>query len=445
MRRDDLATVARTALKAHVRQALRRYWSIDSAWLERVAVAERDFPTAVGALKLVMVPLPEWAVELGVDGCLAVPTEACRNATQPRWAEIDWWLAAFLLLEAWHERAWEAAHGSIHSYSFRLAGWDHRAWDRAWVNRIALFLRTWAAREAGRDAAELLGPLCAAEFVMTHDVDAVEKTWSIRLKQSAFLAFNAARLAARGQGRWAGATFAQSLRFLLGRSDWWMLDEVLAIEVRAGLRSRFNFYADDRPKSLSRWIFDPGYDIAEGRLRGVLDRIAKAGSKVGLHLSYDAWQSTSLMRRQRERLQSFVAAPVTSCRQHWLRFSWRDTWTAQAAAGLEQDTTLMFNDRPGLRAAAALSWKPWNPLRGQAHDTSVLPTLLMDSHFYDYRPMGAPQRRTAMAHWLDEVNAVGGEVALLWHPHTLTRDYGWMDGFLDLIVQLNGRQACAAS
>ena len=42
------------------------------------------------------------------------------------------------MLEGWHERIWEKVHGCIHSYSFRLKGWDTRAWDHAWVNRCYL-------------------------------------------------------------------------------------------------------------------------------------------------------------------------------------------------------------------------------------------------------------------------------------------------------------------
>ena len=57
--------------------------------------------------------------------------------------KVDWWTAIFLLMEGWHERIWEKTRGVIHSYSFKLKDWDTRAWDHAWVNRIALFLRKW--------------------------------------------------------------------------------------------------------------------------------------------------------------------------------------------------------------------------------------------------------------------------------------------------------------
>jgi hypothetical protein len=430
MRHDSLAAVPRVQLRHHVHQALHRYWPKNGQLPLRLGVVECQFPVTVHSLKLVLVPLPEWAAQFGVDASLAVPVEACVDPGQPKWTEVDWWLAAFLMLEAWHERAWEGAHGVIHSYSWRLADWDERIWARAWVNRIGLLLRAWAAVDAGQDAVALFGPLPAPTIVMTHDVDAVTKTWPIRLKQSAFLSFNAVRQAAKGRPGAALAHLVEAFNFMIGRGDWWMLEVVLNAEHCAGIRSQFNFYADERPKNLRRWIFDPGYE---------------AGFGVGLHQSYDAWQSPELMRRQRERLQGFARDPVTSCRQHWLRFSWRDTWAAQWEAGFEQDTTLMFNDRPGLRSATALNWKPWNSKQGRSHALTALPTVLMDSHFHDYQSMSPTQRREAYRYWLDEVVAVGGEAAVLWHPHTLARDYGWSEGFLELVAELKGRAACATS
>jgi len=169
------------------------------------------------------------------------------------------------------------------------------------------------------------------------------------------------------------------------------------------------------------------------------------GFGIGLHPSFDAWRSAALARAQRKRLESAVGALVTSCRQHWLRFSWGETWAAQAQAGLTEDTTLMFNDRPGFRAAAALAWSPWDPTSSGPHPVTALPTVLMDSHLYDYQPLTPEERRRSIAYWLDEVVAVGGQAAVLWHPHTLTRDYGWEDGFIELLDQMNRHSLCTAS
>lgn len=442
MQRDVMTPVAREALVEHLLRACDRYFTGHHSHFKALPVAELPFPVVSGPLKLIDVVLPAWGVHWGCDGILAVPRECCTDPDAPHWARVDWWLAAFLMLEGWHERAWELKHGPIHSYAFRLHGWDDRAWEHAWVNRIALFLRAWVAQQSGTEEAALFGPLPRAEVLLTHDVDAVEKTWAIRFKQTAFLGLNALRLLARGQLAGAGARIGRALRFLLLRDDWWTLDAMREMERRAGLRSQFNFYADARAKTLRRWLFDPGYDVTLPRLKELLASLVRDGWRVGLHQSYDAWQEPALMRQQRERLQSLLPVPVSSCRQHWLRFSWQKTWKAQAEVGFRQDTTLMFNDRPGFRVAAALEWSPWDVVHGGDVSLKALPTVLMDSHFYDYQPMNSAERRAALKHWLSEVVAVGGQAAVLWHPHTISDDYGWQEGFHDLLEELKGIAPC---
>ena len=58
---------------------------------------------------------------------------------------------------------------------------------------------------------------------------------------------------------------------------------------------------------------------------------------------------------------------------------------------------------------------------------------MMDSHFYDYSFMTDLEREANMSEWINEIKFVKGDSAVLWHPHTLTNDYGWENGFLQLL------------
>ncbi len=441
MRDDTLPRPTRDDIRQHLLTSLYQYWERESGSISSLPVAEFEFPDCNSALRLKSVTLPDWAESCGVSGCLLVPAEACTENLD--WRRVDWWLAAFLLLESWHERVHEQRNGPIHSYSFRLKGWDERVWRHAWVNRIAIFLRLWAADLQGTDVISLFGPIPDATIIMTHDVDAVKKTLPIRMKQGGFNLLNAARQL--GHRRWvdAGHSLHRAARFFFGREDWWLFDDLLAIEESSGFRSRFHFYADDRTKTPIRWLFDPGYDVRSDWLRDLINRLDAGGWQTGLHQSFDAWQSAALIRDQKNLLDSVSPSPIKRCRQHWLRFSWRDTWAVQNAAGLEEDTTLMFNDRMGFRTATALSWKPWNSATGCAHGLVATPTVLMDSHTYDYRPLSNEDRRKEFRHWMTEIRDVGGHCAILWHPHTLAADFGWKKGFLDCINIASELELCA--
>lgn len=429
------------SIRAHVLTALKRYWPADPKAVAGLPVAQKSAVAPIsGPLRLVEIPLPEWAAGRGVNGALLVPAEAAAEAGN--WQQTDWWLAAFLLLEAWHERVWEQENRPIHSYSFHLKGWDERVWQHAWVNRIGLFLRQWAIRQLGENDTDKIGPLPKTQIHMTHDVDAVAKTLPIRLKQGAFNLFNAAQSVRRGQFRQTTDRLRHAARFLFGQENWWTFDRLLQWEEDSGIRATYHFHTDRKPKNLKRWLFDPGYDIASPRLKTLLRQLAGQGHTIGLHPGFEAWQDAEQIAAQRTRVEQSAGVQVTHCRQHWLRFGWQSTWWSQQTAGLTQDTTLMFNDRPGFRNSSALAWHPWHCASAGALNLTALPSVFMDSHFYDYQPMTPVAREMAMRHWLQECHSVGGEIAVLWHPHTLTTDYGWSDGFRDAVKLTKEFQLC---
>lgn len=429
-----------TLIKSHVCLSMSRYWSVTKLEPEQLPILHALDCKITGCLELREIGLPEWALSCGIEGTILVPVEACSNGSG--WDQVDWWLAAFILLECWHERTWELNNGTIHSYSFRLEGWDDRAWDRAWVNRIALFMRIWSARLQGQDAEQLFGALPVTEIILTHDVDAISKTLAIRIKQSVFNLFNAGKHLCKLELYKASNNLIKSIGFLVGQEDWWTFDALLVEEKKAGICAHFNFYADIRKKTLQRWLFDPAYDIGEPRVQKLMQQILKQNGVIGLHPTFDAWDLSDRIYQQRNYLSTVSGQLIKSCRQHWLQLSWQNTWEAQENAGIKVDTTLMFNNRSGFRSSAALSYHPWNQKKQSEHILVSQPSVLMDSHLYDYQAMDALQRKQAIMNWIEETRNVHGQIAVLWHPHTLTKDFGWSEGFHDLINILNGNTPC---
>lgn len=388
------------------------------------------------------VELPAWARDLGVGGRLMVDAASVMAGEGEPWRRCDWLAAAFSHLTGAFERRQEEAEGPIRSYAFRLKNAPPGLFDRAWANRIFLFLRRWAAQEAGMAEAGLFGKLPAADIVLTHDVDAIRKTPEIRLKQGAFHAWNAARSAIGGKPDDAFRGAADGIRFAVRGGPIETLAEVRALERERGLRSVLHFYAG--PPGLQRvhpvrMLLDPAYDIANPYLVREMRVFAEEGWTIGLHPSVGTWADPARLASERSRLARAAGIEPLLCRQHWLRFSWAKTWAAQEQAGLRLDSTLGFNDRPGLRNGAALRVRPWQADQARALDIETMPMLFMDSHFYDYSRPDPEARRAEMARWLDEVRAVGGEASVNWHTHTIGPDYGWGDGYRELVDLLAGQ------
>ena len=432
----ELKLPKRDVLCRHVIDSLRAYWPQNTDLLSKIPIHSQQENLNISLpLKMVAIDLPEWGNECGVDGQMLVPQE-CLNQQKGKniWEQVDWWLAMFLLLEGWHERHWEQKYGTIHSYSFRLKGWDSRVWEHAWVNRMALFLCKWCL-EIG--LCQSLGEKPKYRFLLTHDVDAVRKTLSIRLKQTAFNFYNFFRNLLRGKFANSWKSLCKGFSMFLRNEDWWVFDKLLKLESESKLSSIFHFHADYGKPTLKKWLMDPCYDVSSERLKNLFHDIHKKGHVVGLHPSYDSWNKSEVLEKQKKFLSNCLGSQVRVCRQHWLRFSWEKTWEAQSLALFEQDYTLMFNDRPGFRNAAVVNWKPWNPKECRAHYIQCNPTFFMDSHLYDYMSLNEDERAEEIKKWILECEKVHGEGVVLWHPHTLSRSYGWQSGFEEVVRQIS--------
>jgi hypothetical protein len=281
-----------------------------------------------------------------------------------------------------------------------------------------------------------------AQLLLTHDVDAVTHTLAVEFKQAAFSLFNSLRLLVRGEPGEACRRAARAARFLLSiNKDYNQVNRVMELESKRGLKSCFHFYggAEGWRRNLKQLLMDPAYDIEGAELKRILEKIVADGFEIGLHPSFDTWENAGMIGRERSRLERACGLPVSACRQHWFRFSWDKTWQAQQEAGLLHDSTLGFNDRPGFRNSAALRMHPWDAAAMRPMHIETIPTVFMDSQFYDYELMDGEQRRREMQRWIDEVRAVGGTAAVLWHPHTLSRDFGWGAGFEELLNIISDR------
>lgn len=427
-------------IKQHVIESLAAYWHTISDEISQLDILPAPACVAISLpLKLTEIRLPKWGESFGVNGIILVPIEIIKpfQSIDPLdlWRKIDWFTALFLMLECWHERHWEQKAGPIHSYSFRLENWDTRMWDHAWVNRIALFLSAWAANKHKLNVNTLVRQ--NNQILVTHDVDAVNKTYSITIKRSFFLLFNILKNIKSRNLLFAKDNLKEFFKIIFSKDDWNYISHVIQMEELNNIKGIFNFHFDKRRLNIKRWLFDPHYSISDEKLKTQISQLLQAGHKVGIHPGYDSWDNASLILDQRMELEREINNRIMACRQHWLRFSWGKTWQAQEQAGLSFDTTLMFNDRSGFRNAAAIIWKPWDTSQQKRHSIQACPTILMDSHLYDYFQFDTVERERYLSIWIEECKNVCGSAAVLWHPHTLSSDYGWKNGFELLLNKIS--------
>ncbi len=379
--------------------------------------------------RLCTVALPDWANHCGVEGVILVPESLSRDS----WDSVPWLDVAAWYMSSVAEREFEAERGPIFSNSFRLKGWDPRLWKYAWANRIALFLREWAGRKRGEVVDVLFGGKPQARLILSHDVDAISKTLPIRGKQTFRILAKALRRLGRLDIPGALNACFSALSFFFSSPSYDRFAEIIKMEKSLKAKSLFFVYPNDEDRrGLKKWILDPSYRLNSPVFSFLAERVKDHDAFVGSHPSIFHWRDTHSISRGRDRLEKRFERSISFCRQHWLKFSFADTWHCQREAGFHIDLTLGFNDRPGFRNGSALLLKP-----DPCEQFRTAPMVLMDSHLYDCRDYDQTERISEMRHWLQELNQVGGIASVIWHQRVFAPDYGWRDLYVKMLELAN--------
>jgi hypothetical protein len=420
LRNKELKIPERKFIIKHTIEALNIYFSNNTDKIYQLPVAELENLKIKVPLKLIAIELPDWGAKAGVEGKILVPEE-CLTKKNADWSEVDWFLAIFLLLESCHERTWELQKFNIKSYSIRLRKWDTRAWDYAWVNRIGIFLLLWSDKNI-----ELNNIGRNYDLKMSHDVDAITKTFQLRLKQGIFNLFNSVRKFKSLKD--LKVNLKKNLYFFIGNTELNHIWHTLSIEKEYGLISTFNLYSKIPLRGPKSWLLDPSYTLKSLKKLEISKLILDHGCDVGMHGSIKSAYQPKAFLAEKNNLEKELNLRVRTHRQHWLSLYWQKTFNIYDLGGLHTDSTVMFNDISGFRNSACLLWKPWNFEKQQNHLFSECPTVVMDSQIYDYAPSVEHGFARALK-IITEVKSVGGQGQILWHPHTLSTDFGWDEGF----------------
>jgi hypothetical protein len=418
--KNSLQLPEREIIIDHILKSLTIYFLSNAEKIKKLPITVVSSIKINIPLKLIEIELPEWGLKAGIDGKILVPEESVtkKNAN---WTDVDWFMAAFLLLESCHERTWELQKSNIKSYSLRLRKWDKRAWDSAWVNRIGIFLALWNDNDC-----DLNGVQKNLNLGISHDVDAISKTFRLRLKQGTFNLFNSFRKSSTLQD--FKTNFVKSLNFITHNSEMNNILQVLKIEKKYGLVSTFNLYSKLSIRGINSWLLDPTYGLEDIKKYGILQMILDNHCDIGMHGSIQSAKQIKRFQAEKNQLEMYLNVKINSHRQHWLSFYWGKSYEVYDASEIHLDSTLMFNDISGFRNSGCLRWKPWNFQTQQPHLFFECPTLIMDSHIYDYAENSNLGFNRALE-IMEEVKFVGGQGQILWHPHTMNADYGWEKGF----------------
>lgn len=157
------------------------------------------------------------------------------------------------------------------------------------------------------------------------------------------------------------------------------------------------------------------YDIRKSRYQNILRQIPPSGSSIGLHGSPLHPSSATLLSTEKQRIEQSLQVQIKAQRMHFLRFDIVHSPRAACLAGLQIDSSLGFNDRPGFRMGSALPF-PWFDLDSQkALPILMVPLIYADHQRQEWISRSDPQLIQELKTYLDRCQAVGAPCTVLFH------------------------------
>ncbi len=334
---------------------------------------------------------------------------------------------AFVHLSRLEEWETERKGKFIHSYSFNHPRKKKRIWNIPVVNYLFNELEK---KIQEKYPAITFGSREKPVIELSHDVDYIQKTGQLRIKQSLFHFFNGGKFLLRGNFHQSISKFKSSVDFAYRTSDYWCFDYWTELENKLNIKSTYYFFARTGSQSAfnpKRWLLDPSYDISRNeQLKDKCKELVSNDNSIGIHGSYFSAENESLFCKEKEILEHSINCRITKSRQHWLNYCESDTPYIHSKAGIKEDSTLGFNDIPGFRAGIASRYNPYDHANNRSFTFKEIPLVVMDSHLYDYSTDSDSQNLG----WLfDSVNKIKNfMISIGWHQRVISRDYGWDAG-----------------
>lgn len=195
-------------------------------------------------------------------------------------------------------------------------------------------------------------------------------------------------------------------------------DWIMDVSERHGLTSAFYFICGRTAPQL-----DADYEPEHPAIRALMRHIHQRAHEIGLHPSYDTYQTPSSLVAEAKRLRAVAESEGIrqiewGGRMHFLRWEHPTTLRAWDEAGMDYDSTLSYADRSGFRCGTCFEYPAFDSVAQKMLKLRVRPLVAMECTVMEPSYMGLGAGEAAFAKFKqlkDACKAVEGSFTLLWH------------------------------
>lgn len=241
---------------------------------------------------------------------------------------------------------------------------------------------------------------------LSHDVDRLD-TWS-ELRgtlRSGHYAVDAARSIVRNA--------------LYANGDPALFRDLLDYERSLGVTSTLMFAAISRYEAGAN-TNDVAYSLDDRNVRRTIEYALAHNFEIGLHASYNAYESAERFASERSRLRKASGAPVNGLRHHFWHMGSdpERTLLFHEQAGFAYDSSIAWNDEIGFRRSTALPYFPWDSAEQRSIGVLQLPVCTMDGGVFNGRTSSPEHALQQLESLVTQLVACEGIGVVDWHSDT---------------------------
>jgi hypothetical protein len=182
--------------------------------------------------------------------------------------------------------------------------------------------------------------------------------------------------------------------------------------------ARFFFPVGDHSK------FDKNPSWKNDEYRKLIKKIA-GKYKSGLHPSFNAAASLSLINSEAVRLKNIVEEDIRLSRFHYIRLFMPQSYQDLLKAGITEDYSMGYPDEPGFRAGIARPYYFYDVISDKFTNLKIFPFQVMDVTLFNYKDLSPEVSRGVISELINETRKVGGLFISIWHNTSLLDNPEW--------------------
>ena len=172
---------------------------------------------------------------------------------------------------------------------------------------------------------------------------------------------------------------------------------------------------------------DADYKIDHPVIRSLMKYIYDRGHEIGLHPSYNTYQSPNAIVAEAQKLRTICAEEGIKQKQwggrmHCLRWDHPVTIYGWEKANMDYDSTLGYVDHSGFRCGTCFEYPAYDPVKDKQLNLRIRPLIVMDVTITGKQYMNLGLGRDAndkLTKLKNACKAVNGTFTLLWHNNQL--------------------------